>query len=639
MPYVPKVWQDLPSTSTPITAVSLNKMESGIKDAVDTAELAMAEVLLPTDQAVDAGIDRADLESKITTLLASDAVVKNAATAAMQDAAVIAQVNYRGLWAGAGDMDEWRTAMRGTWEVRDATGYARPTNFPPNVAATVPSLVSIDTTAGGHTIQTVYPTGNGMSVWWRTSKTFSGTGLAAWNEWKRVDSQLRPRLANGTNLDTLRLQASEGLYSITQTQGPTLTGLPHAAAFGSLSVQPSLDGVATQTMWDLSESKARVWWRMVNNASTFTWSTWVLLSASGAETVVTAPLALTAGGGPTPTLTADIVHGRLPVRPPVTIRRWRAHLRNYNYRDAQAYAGALSFTGLVVGPAALDAQGRPTGAFASAPTQVMGAAVSPSNAAELATPWTSIELVVGQDYLVAYAYTGATGQVSYLATGGGWLGSDSSTLAALAPTLVKQQYMPLDVWLEVECDPGTPVVAYFGDSLTIGVAADLPMYDSYPMRHAQAHGHLPVVYGASGSAMNLWTNAGSGQITRWAGFTKPDRLYWSMGSNDIFQPVDIATLRARFAAAWPVITGATSRNVILTTILPRLNAAAAAEAVRKEWNAILTDELPGGAVMTVDAAASVTASDAGTLDTRWRADAGNLHMSKQGYAKFASTLP
>lgn len=558
---------------------------------------------------------------------------------------VKAALPYRGLWAGGGDMDTWRAPMRGTWEVRDATGFSRPANFPPNVAATVPSIVTIDATAGGHTVQIVKATGSGQSEWFRVSKNYTGVGPANWSGWRRVDSVLRPRLADGTNTDTLKAQADEGAVSITQTQAATLTGLPEPGAFGTLHTQPSLDGLASQFFHQLTTGggATRLWWRMVNHATAFTWGPWQLLTAGGAGQAPTgttrAPIILTTGGGPSSTTTQNAIHARLPINLPARVNRWRAHFRNYNYRDAAPYAGALSFTGVGFGVGAVDSSGRPTGQWAGTPTQIMGASSSPANAAAFSTPWVESEPIESAtEYLLAYAYTGVEGQTSYLGVGGGWLGSDTSTLTRADATLTRQQYMPLDVWLEVETAGDVEVVAYFGDSLTAGVSSELPVYDSYPMRHARANGHLPVIYAASGSAMNLWTNSASGQITRWVGMSKPSKLYWSMGSNDVFQPVDIATLRARFAAALPTVAGATSRNVILTTILPRLNADAAAEAVRKEWNRVLMDELPGNAVMCIDAASALTDTTNGVLDTRWRATPTDIHLSKQGYAKFASAL-
>lgn len=557
-----------------------------------------------------------------------------------------AALPYRGLWAGGGDMDEWRATMRGTWEVRDATGYARPANFPPNIPATVPVMVTVDTSAGGHTVQTVKPTGNGQSVWFRVSKNYTGTGTANWSGWRRLDSALRPRLADGTHLDTLRFQADEGTYSITQTQARTLKGLPEDGAFGSLTVQPSLDGLASQFFHQLTAGAGdtRLWWRMVNHATVFSWGGWQLLTPAGpaagepaAAEAVHVPFTLTTGGGPSQTTTQTSINARLPVNLPARANEWRAHFRNYNFRDAQPYPGALSVQGVAIGAGAVDANGRPTGQFAGTPEVVMPATQTPANAAEFVTPWIKTSLEAGREYLLGYAYTAAPGQTSYLAVGGGWLGADPAKLTTADTTMTREQYMPLDVWLEIKTDAGTEVVAYFGDSLTAGVSAELPVYDSYPLRHARANGHMPIIYADSGSALPLWTNPNSGHFTRWAGYTKPGRLYWSIGSNDIFQPTDIPTMRARFAAAWPVVTAATSKNVILTTILPRLNASAPAEAVRQEWNRILEDELPGNALMCIDAAAALTDA-AGNLDPRWRAAETDIHLSKQGYARFAAAL-
>lgn len=548
---------------------------------------------------------------------------------------------YRGLWEGGGDMDTWRAGMRGTWEVRDSAAYPRPANFPPNVPATVTSLVTVDTTAGGHTVHTVKPTGTGQAIWFRASKSYTGTGSTNWSAWRRSDSVLRSRLADGTNLDSLRTQADEGATSITQAQALTLTGLPEPGAFGTLQVIPSLDGLAAQFFHQLTRGggATRLWWRLINHATAFTFGPWQLLTPEPGAEAVTVPIVLTTGGGPASTTTETAVHARVPVNIPARATEWRVHFRNYNYRDAKPYTGSLAFAGVVFGPGAVDAAGRPNGQYAAPPASILGPTATPADAGEFTTPWVKTNPIeAGSEYLLAYAYTAPAGQLSYLAVGGGWRGSDPAALTDTAPSLVQEKYMPLDVWLEIKTAAGTEVVAYYGDSLTAGLSADLPVYDSYPMRHARAAGHLPIIYAASGSAMNLWTNPNSGQLTRWQSFTKPSRVYWSMGSNDIFQPADIATIRQRFAAAWPVVTAATSRNVILTTILPRLNATAPAEAVRQEWNRILQDELPGNAQMCIDTAAALSDDSGAVLDPRWRAAPTDIHLSKAGYARFAAQL-
>jgi hypothetical protein len=128
------------------------------------------------------------------------------------------------------------------------------------------------------------------------------------------------------------------------------------------------------------------------------------------------------------------------------------------------------------------------------------------------------------------------------------------------------------------------------------------------------------------------------KFTKYNAMAKPDLLYWSMGSNDIFAGITIETMRARFAVTHPLITAVTTPRIVLTTILPRLDGSAAAEAVRKDWNNILRDELPGDALMCLDPAAAVTAPDGSTLDARWRATVADIHMSRQGYARFAGAV-
>ena len=62
MPYSPTTWQDSPSTATPIDAVNLNKMESGIAAAHTTADAAETPTGAQTkaDAAQAAAVQRAN---------------------------------------------------------------------------------------------------------------------------------------------------------------------------------------------------------------------------------------------------------------------------------------------------------------------------------------------------------------------------------------------------------------------------------------------------------------------------------------------------------------------------------------------------------------------------------------------------
>ena len=44
MSYTPTVWQDKPNTTTPITAVRLNKLENGLASVAAVADAASAEI-------------------------------------------------------------------------------------------------------------------------------------------------------------------------------------------------------------------------------------------------------------------------------------------------------------------------------------------------------------------------------------------------------------------------------------------------------------------------------------------------------------------------------------------------------------------------------------------------------------------
>lgn len=55
MPFTPTAWQDFPSTATPITAAQLNRMETGIDQATDTAEAAVPKSTVTTKGDLIAG--------------------------------------------------------------------------------------------------------------------------------------------------------------------------------------------------------------------------------------------------------------------------------------------------------------------------------------------------------------------------------------------------------------------------------------------------------------------------------------------------------------------------------------------------------------------------------------------------------
>lgn len=367
---------------------------------------------------------------------------------------------------------------------------------------------------------------------------------------------------------------------------------------------------------------------------------WILSRWSSRMGVIPSPTrttayALTVSGSTATPDTATAVQARLPFKLGADATIKAIHFRNYNDRSGLAYAGALSFAGVYFGSHAQDATGELTGNFTAAPTQVAGAATTPADGSEYKISGLNIAVIAGTDYLLSYGYTGAA-QNNHSAVGGCWRNATPANASATTATQTISRTAPLDVWLEIEVAGNVPVVAYMGDSLSCGVSSQLPVYHSYPVKHAQMNGHIPAMYTHSGSAMTTWTSAGVGKYTKWSALTKPDALVISLGKNDLSTAGDAATMRARFNTLYPVMTEQISKNLYLTTILPDLNDATATGQIRRDWNAILKSELPGNAIAAFNMASAVTTA-AGGLDPL--ADSGDgVHLNKSGYARTATSI-
>lgn len=427
-----------------------------------------------------------------------------------------------------------------------------------------------------------------------------------------------------------------GVYRVpTQVFVDPIPGRPDGAGPGYVTITP-IGSTASVIEWAEFDGLRRTWKRTVGVGETG-WTPVQALRRAG--------VALTAGQGPDTRVATDVGHA-LPMSLGVRVPRWRVHFRNTNDRVNGTISGALNVVGVSVGRMVRTADGLPSQNFEPGTGKVIQfATTTPASGSELVTDWVEdYPLEPHTDYVLRYGFTGVAGQQVQYLQGGGWSitnGSASVHSASVEATQVKES--PLDVWVEVEVPQDTPVWAYYGDSLTVGRSAALPVFDGWPAKHARAHGAIPTLYAHSGSVMSEWTDPLARRVVKYVTglylIDRADRLYWSMGSNDIFAgAATVQQMRDRLAAAWPVITSVTSTNVIFTTILPRHDPAHPQETVRQEWNRILQDELPMGALMTLDAAAAIAAPSGDRLDTRWSASTTDIHLNTAGYARFAAAV-
>lgn len=436
------------------------------------------------------------------------------------------------------------------------------------------------------------------------------------------------------NVSTWTGVANSGIYRVpTQTQVDAIAGTPLGAKPGNVLVSPVGSSTSLVT-WTEFGDDARTWDRTISTAADQAtgWVRRIKTKRVGTS--------LTLTGGSAAQVRTDF-GGRLPVNFGVDIPRWRAHIRNYNLRDGAASTGVLNITGLAIGEAETNAFGQYTGNFIDG-TQafLQGSMTTPSTGSEVITNFFDYPLAKEKAYMLSYAFTGGTGQMVVEAQGGGFvLANGSAALSTVSTPSTISQTMPLMMWIEAEVPEDTLVLGGIGDSLTVGVSSTLPVHDSWLAKLARSKGALPVFWAASGDTLANFASALAWKANQWKAMSQPNIVYFAMGSNDIFgSGVSLAVMKQRFYACWLMLRAFAGPNVVLCSIFPRFNGSSAEEAVRKQYNEWLEDELPGGASFFVDTAAPITNEDGSTVNQKWTAAPTDIHLKSSGYARVASIM-
>lgn len=189
-----------------------------------------------TRLAVDARV-KVGAADAVADAVADSTVVKDAAVAAMSDAAVQAQLAWRkpndGYDTSRSADDYWRAADNGAWRLPASYTDGLPSGLP-TVAKTLKVVSHGDT--GDQTL-TMY---GSTQIWWREISNFTTTPRT-WTVWRRIDvatadvDDLKTRtngvfyrnqttLADGTDLNTFTAVSANGMHVIGSTQ--TYTNLP-----------------------------------------------------------------------------------------------------------------------------------------------------------------------------------------------------------------------------------------------------------------------------------------------------------------------------------------------------------------------------------------------------------------------------
>lgn len=474
------------------------------------------------------------------------------------------------------------------------------------------------------------------------SKRFRSAAAGAWSAWERIDGRVfAPRLSE-PGIDANTIDDDIVRYS---TATFPIANLPDdAAPTGRLTTSVLIPTSTRPKLQEYVTTSPPGYWTRFSGPSG--WAAWTRLDAdaidlSGIGTGVgvspagfkTVPLACTVGGGQASSDADAAGAVRFPLRFAARIQRYRVHIVNINPRFG-AFGASKYISGVWMGTPS----GTAGGAAAwlpriGAPGQI--SAISDGEPNEYITPWNSTPLEANTDYLLSFGYSG-TGTAE-MNVGGAYVSPirDDAYNNSGTGSWTRATRAPFSVWIEAEVAPDVPVVAAFGDSLSSGVGATLPVYDSWLSRWCRDNGALPVHYTASGDTMAGWGDPTHYKWQRWQHLSRPDAVVHAMGSNDVFAAGrTLAELQTRRAASMTLLRTLVSPTIYSATIMPRDAVTGDQEDLRRSYNDWLK-LTPDAARDVFDFSAAISDNDE-SINPGFNAD--GIHLNTAGYAALAASV-
>lgn len=300
------------------------------------------------------------------------------------------------------------------------------------------------------------------------------------------------------------------------------------------------------------------------------------------------PQLLTCSFAPTLVTNVTAHHQRHPFQKAADIRRARIHIRNYNLYSETAQTGAINFTGVYFGAAATTSVGALNGLFSGTPTKVLGAFSTPADGSEYVSDWFDLNYTAYTQGMFSFGWTAASGQPIYRSRMTTWYTGTPADAGVVNPSgLTSTATTYFDIVVEVEVSATVRSGLYGGDSLLFafdGGGDPFPVgdptsirpqivVDAWPERHALQHGHLPMLFGFSGSKLADFDDVTAWKWTRWSGMSKPDFGFMGPGSNDLYDATspaaDLTTMQSRATKFIQNVRTVFTKNNYAQTILPR----------------------------------------------------------------------
>lgn len=553
--------------------------------------------------------------------------------------------NQGRIWTGRSGIssaDDAPVGWMGVWEHQDATALGLP-YAGQGVLVTLPN--------NNHSVQIFYTYQQGtVNPTQRTVRVFTRyKDSAGWSEWEEDSARLTAAMWGPREVvDMSRAQPGRvavqsldelpnGQFALLNNQVADLIGAPLRGQ--GLVTSWSL-GTHTYQRAEISAGSdgsrvVRVFTRYRDSAG---WGEWEESGRAAQATPYVspppagfrvAPLALTLGnGGGRAPKTGSF---RIPVTYAPAISRWRLRVSSRQPRSGETSGGEYRVKKIAIGPRGGG------GSYTAAPTIVAENITVPANGDAAATPWMNTDIGSGQDLILGFEYETINGEAPWTLTGGSWDVGTSAADAQSPSSSTGKGWAPLDWWIEAEVPATTPVIAALGDSLTCGVGAGLPIYDSWLSKYCREHSALPMHLSASGDSAHMSIPTPRAyKLTRWHHLHRPDALIWAMGSNDFMNGHSANATQALVEEAVASILPNESINLYATTILPR--AAGQYTASQDAERGAFNDWIKGERNLFRDVFDFASVVDDGTGVLKAEYDSDGIHLLSAGYTALADAI-
>jgi|GEM_PF-2251168 len=525
---------------------------------------------------------------------------------------------YKGTLSTGADLNSfYGLSFDGYYAVTTDTIAASLLNAPPNAKAGTFHVFKVGSTASNQLYIEYGATGRMfVSAATSTGRSRPWVDVAA-----NMDNGIFPATTYAT-FDDVNVSCRHSVWS---GSAATTYGAPTA---NTGTITTVIFGTAAWQEWRTTSASAPGPQTWVRGKGTTGWGAWYstsipldpALSPTPAGNRM-APISVTRGWGGGTTTGSGFAKGLVTLPPKA--RRARIVVRNINPRFTVADSPAATLSTVSIGLSSGVLNSSQSGVV----TVDTGASTGTSG---YFSPWFDAATFAGKDVIVGLDWSSAgTVQTNI---GAGWTGSGTGATSTGA-TGTATGYLPFHIYVEVEIPASVPVIAAWGDSISSGVAATRPVYDSWLSQLCRGLGAAAVHFTHSGDTMNGWDSVNARWKEYGPRYQAADVVICAMGSNDVFGGATLSDMQSRLGIALPSLRRFVSPNVVAATILPRDSVTGAMEDVRRAYNLWL----PFADVRQVLPFSATASADDETIISGYNSD--GIHLNTSGYLALAGAVP